>query len=390
MRVNYYSIECLLRCLEGLRLLSGSSLTEAHHSGCNGGRCKWVELRGLMKSIQTYVETLKTAIFNKRKADGDWLLVFYSLNIQIYVRRALITLERRLACRQTGLVSFDYLHDAVKNFNLVSAKSKASARSKGKLADQLLKTPSQPSIFANVPSFVNMARQQSPSPASEADTWERWREVGIEEHLRTSFQMDDEPGPRTAGPPDDRLRLLSAESLNDSPGLLSVDPTDDGPGLLPADTLGEDAYSEADSDATATPGPVAPNNRRNRESNGSSRTPRKKVQRTASSTRPATPETPSERAPTPYMSEYSKTSRGIPSIASSRLGTDNSSLLSFTTADSWSTYVPWAVEPAPAPQPPPPPANKRAVPILPARPAPAHSCTCCRTPSRFATTTDLR
>jgi len=336
--------------MKALRLLSRGLLD---HCSCDNGQCNLIRLCGLDKSITQYVKMLTSAMFYKKRAEGDhWLLVFYSLNIQSYVRLALIAIENQLSGCQIGgaassLASFGYLHMATTVFNAISAQNNHT------LARRLQDTPRKPSAFASVLSLDSLSNQQVVSSRTSPGNWDGWRRSGTEKHLRKIFHIDD------------------------SSELLPIDASDDEP----------------DSDDTIMSRRAPLGSRRNRESNGSLLAARKKIHLAAA---PERVETPSERSLTPHLSEYSQTSWGSPSLLSSA-ATETSSLLSLPVTDSDSVYVQsWgAIEPSEqytspfqqAPWPVLPPADDKSLPL---RPLPSFQCSCCRIPSRFASPDELK
>ncbi|KAK0642196.1 hypothetical protein B0T16DRAFT_394343 [Cercophora newfieldiana] len=96
-RLVYSAMNCLKDCLEAIRLCTSepSLLTTAAHAHCTSAECTSPGLDGLSKRLPKYADFLTSALLRKKRdEDDDWLVVFYSLCIQGYIRRGLVELER--------------------------------------------------------------------------------------------------------------------------------------------------------------------------------------------------------------------------------------------------------------------------------------------------------
>ena len=315
-------MSCLWCCMKALRLDSAKLLSANAHSSCSSKRCISPGLCGLSTHVPQYVESLTGALLGKKRNENShWLLIFYSLCIQSYVRRALMVLEESWqsicagAENATGLLgSANYLHTAASLFTRISAQNK------GKLEDEILRTVPQRSEYLGLGSLGHLLNQYSPNPAPGADGWDKWREEGIDHYLRRIFEIHDATGAHVG--------------------------------------RSNDGY---DSDRTIPSVSMAvTNNRRNRDSNdstGSSQIPRKKAHTATSSERAVTP-TPSNHSEyamdqtpiavaTPkshaysalsHYSQYSMTSIGD-STAWSLAGFSNASTVSLSTSDDGSVFT---------------------------------------------------
>jgi hypothetical protein len=314
-------MNCLWYCLETLRLDSASLLRSDAHLSCSPKKCISPGLQGLDANVPQYLDSLTGALLGKkRNEDSNWLLIFYSLCIQAYVRRALMALEERWqsVCpggeNPTGILSSaNYLHTAASLF------SRISTQNRGKLEDDILQTQPPHSEYLGLASLGDLLNQHLSNPTSGAEGWDKWREEGIDRYLRRIFDINDAVPVR-------------------------------------ADYSANDGY---DSDRTVTSVPInVANNRRNRDSKdstGSSQVPRKKVHTAASLesiVAPVAP-TPSEPtatqtpvvAPAPksdasstfsHSSQYSMTSA---SDGTSFTGFSNTSSVSLSSSDDGSVFT---------------------------------------------------
>ncbi|KAK4446051.1 hypothetical protein QBC34DRAFT_412275 [Podospora aff. communis PSN243] len=289
-RLVYQSLRCLRDCLEAIRLLTTDLLTPSAHIYCKAPKCTCPGLAGLSERLPRYIDCLTSALLRKKRdEDDDWLMLFYSLCIQSYVRRGLIKLSESWH-RQRGNINddissgcADYLHTAVNLFCQVSAQNK------GKLAARIKQSPAQASAYVGVSSLGSLSSLPPPPPLG-GTSWpsDKWREVGVEQHLRRIFDMEDANTPLHQ--PDD------------------------------------EAY-DLDATITTTKGGAQAGARRNRESNGSLQqlNPSKRLQLMVSLPK---------RTLTPSLSSaHSMTSLGD-SAANSFADTWNSSVVSFSTFNS--------------------------------------------------------
>lgn len=193
IRLVLSSMNCLLRCLEALRLSTYGLLAANAHAHCaQAGGCLSPALRGLRRDTLKYVEALTMALFHKdRTKHSNWLLAFYSLCVQSHVRCALMSLEERLRSPELlsassmevegwtwPLCSASYLQTAVFLFGHISTQGK------GTLAGKILNSRPNPSVY--------LQRLHNPSPAggsSRSMGWQRWREEGVTEFLGRIFQI---------------------------------------------------------------------------------------------------------------------------------------------------------------------------------------------------------
>ncbi|GAB1316805.1 hypothetical protein MFIFM68171_07015 [Madurella fahalii] len=206
-RLVYCSMCCLVDCAEALRLSLLGLLTADAHSSCSANGCISPGLRGLSKHIPRYVKALTSALFSKKRSENcSWLLIFYSLCIQGYVRRALMSLEGwgRSMCigieNSTGMLgSATYLHTAASLFRQISAQNG------GKLANKIRNSRARPSVYLGAASQSGSSGQVPPHQTARASSsWEKWHEEGINGYLRRIFQIaDDTIRPDTNLPGDD-------------------------------------------------------------------------------------------------------------------------------------------------------------------------------------------
>lgn len=87
------SLLCLHFSLEAVRVQSSCTLTKAAHQACCSSSCKIDCLSRLDAKLKTYLNLLSKVLFkkNSKNCRDWWLSVFYSLCIQSYVRKSLIT-----------------------------------------------------------------------------------------------------------------------------------------------------------------------------------------------------------------------------------------------------------------------------------------------------------
>lgn len=183
-RLVYNSMWCLSYCLETLRLSSHGLLNPQPHSHCDGaGQCVSPGLRGLSRYAFRYFEALDKAIFHRdRRKSHNWLLIFYSLRIQCYVRRALMVLEQRQQPDPMGSWASNaswYLWDAVVLFREISMQNR------GKLAAKIRDSRAQPSVYLQQPQQRRSA--WAGSSTSSPQSWEEWHEEGVITHLERIF-----------------------------------------------------------------------------------------------------------------------------------------------------------------------------------------------------------
>lgn len=164
-----------------MRVSSSDLLATDAHSACGpANECVSPSLRHLSKCVTRYVEALTVTLASKGRGKGDtWLLVFYSLCIQAYVRRAMIALEGRQRSTDAGVgtnrpSSVKYLHTAVSLFQEISLQNK------GRLAEKVRNSRAPPSVFLS---------EQPPGPTARARGWEKWQEEGFNTYLGRIFQM---------------------------------------------------------------------------------------------------------------------------------------------------------------------------------------------------------
>jgi len=253
-RLVYSSMWCLYSCMETLRLSSQGLLNPQPHSHCSAaGQCVSPCLQELSNYAFRYAEALDTAFFHRHKGRPyNWLLIFYSLRIQSYVRRALMVLEQR---QFPGLMNLSasnasqYLWDAVALFRGISM------RNNGKLAAKIRDLKAQPSVYL---------QQQQPQPrlsvrigigrrnASTHQSWETWHQEGVIQHLERSFEIcaiagstDTANGPRQ---PLYQQPLQPVPSQQTQPA--ETPSTDNGHFNLEHDP---DSDPESDADGTKTP-----------------------------------------------------------------------------------------------------------------------------------------
>jgi len=192
----YTSICCLFSCLEAIRVSTcGLSASDIHAQCASADRCTSPAFYSLTKSAIYYTEELDRALFHKNKDKGSrWLLVFYSLCVQGYVRRAFISLEGLLHCGSLGMdvtmaagswpnfYSRSYLHKAVSLFREISIANQ------GKLAKIIYDSRIKPSVYL----------QQQPHASSQVDgrgavtstnAWQKWRVEGVPEFLERIFEI---------------------------------------------------------------------------------------------------------------------------------------------------------------------------------------------------------
>jgi len=193
-RLVYSSMNCLFHCMEALRLSSHGLLTPSAHEHCaQANECICPAFHGLTRYAPRYTEALTMAMFHKKKHKGsNWLLVFYSLCIQSYVRCALMSIEQRLRSAELSsagmevvdhmpsLSSAKYLHRAVSLFEQLSMQNR------GKLAKKVRNSQAKPSVYLQHPLHSPSARPGGSS------SWQAWRSEGIPEYLGRVFQIPNE------------------------------------------------------------------------------------------------------------------------------------------------------------------------------------------------------
>ncbi|KLU88856.1 hypothetical protein MAPG_07839 [Magnaporthiopsis poae ATCC 64411] len=192
-RLVYNSILCLQHSMEALRLSAHGLLAADAHAGCHqANQCISPAFHGLTRYALRYAEALNTTLFHKRRGKhSDWLLAFYSLCLQGHVRRALVSLEKRLQSAEVSagrmeaggfarpLCSANYLQTAVCLFEQISMQNR------GKLAKQIRDSRPKPSVYLQQPPHPSRPGGESGSSSS----WQKWREEGIPEFLRSHFQI---------------------------------------------------------------------------------------------------------------------------------------------------------------------------------------------------------
>ncbi|KAK0621019.1 hypothetical protein B0T14DRAFT_241413 [Immersiella caudata] len=288
-RLVYQSLRCLRDCLEALRLYAADALTSSAHIHCKSPKCTSPGLAGLSERLPRYINCLTSALLQKKRDEvDDWLLVFYSLCIQSYVRRVLIRLEHGWQQQsKTGNTGSkpgcsDFLQTAVTLFCQVSAQKG------GRLAAQIKDSPVQASAYVGVSSLGSLSTVPLAQPTGESPwAWDQWREEGVERHLKRIFDTQD-----------NALVILHCPD--------------------------DEAY-DSDATITTTKAGAQRGARRNRESNGSLQqlNPSKRVQ--------LTEESLSTRATTPSISSRHSMTSYADSDVASLAETWNSSTLSFST-----------------------------------------------------------
>jgi len=187
-RLVFPSMCCLHHILEALRLSSHDLLIAKPHAYCaEANMCVSPGLRSLTKHVHRYTKALNTALFHKKKGkNNNWLLIFYSLCIQCYVRRVLMAIEaRELDAKgpgipRGGLESETYLRDAIFLFREMSLQSR------GKLARTVRNSGAKPSLYLG---------QQQSNGSETKNTWEKWHEEGIVGYIGRIFDLTDyKPG----------------------------------------------------------------------------------------------------------------------------------------------------------------------------------------------------
>ena len=193
-RLVYNSMCCLLHCMQALRLSADGLLAvdadPAHAHCAEAQECRSPAFHGITKYALRYAEALTTALFNKRRTkDKNWLLVFYSLYIQGYVRRALIALEQRLQPVELSdggmeveggaqrLRSANYLQTAVFWFG------KFSMQGRGTLVKSIQNERPEPSVYLQKPPHSSQAEDDSGS------SWQQWRNEGASQFLGRIYQI---------------------------------------------------------------------------------------------------------------------------------------------------------------------------------------------------------
>lgn len=193
-RLVYNSILCLLHSMEALRLSASGLLAADAHAGCHqANQCISPAFHGLTRYALRYAEALTIALFHKSRGKrSDWLLAFYSLCLQGHVRRALMSLEKRLQSAELSagrmeaggfarpLCSANYLQGAVSLFGQISMQNK------GKLAKRIRDSRPKPSVYLQQPPHPSRPGGESGSSSS---SWQKWREEGVPEFLRSLFQI---------------------------------------------------------------------------------------------------------------------------------------------------------------------------------------------------------
>ena len=193
-RLVYNSMCCLLHCMQALRLSADGLLAvnaDAAHAHCaEAQECRSPGFHGITKYALRYAEALTTALFNKKRSkDKNWLLVFYSLYIQGYVRRVLVALEQRLQpvelsaggmeveARAQRLRSANYLQTAVFWFG------KFSMQGQGTLAESIQNERPEPSVYLQKSPHSSQAGDDSGS------SWQQGRNEGASQFLGRIYQI---------------------------------------------------------------------------------------------------------------------------------------------------------------------------------------------------------
>lgn len=184
-RLVFPSMSCLYYVLEALRLSSHDLLVARPHAYCiEANMCVSPGLRGLTKHVHRYTKALNTALFHKKKGKANnWLLIFYSLCIQCYVRRVLMTMEARelhangAGMQRGGLESEAYLRDAVFLFREMSMQSR------GKLARTVRNSGTKPSLY------LGQQQHQQQHNAATRNSWEKWHGEGIVDYIGRMFDL---------------------------------------------------------------------------------------------------------------------------------------------------------------------------------------------------------
>ncbi|KAK4445803.1 hypothetical protein QBC34DRAFT_412700 [Podospora aff. communis PSN243] len=187
MPIVYTALQCLRYCLEGIRLsvggvlptAAGAPVDEIHAHCAQRNECIVPGLRKLSRYAPRYVKALTTELFSRDNARFDnWLLVFYSLCIQAYVRRGLMLLEGEGGKRQSPMPGArQYLQTAVLLFGHISV------RGKGTLAKKIRGARAKPSAYAH----LNLAPH--PTRPGGGGSWEIWHEEGFIEYLERVFEL---------------------------------------------------------------------------------------------------------------------------------------------------------------------------------------------------------
>jgi len=195
-RLVYNSMCYLLHCMQALRLSADGLLAadaDAAHAHCaQAQECTSPALHGITRYALRYAEALSTALFNQRRTkDKNWLLVFYSLYIQGYVRCALMALEQRWQSVELSaaggmeveggtqrLRSASYLQTAVFWFG------KFSMKGGGTLAKSIQSERPEPSVYLQKPLHSSQA-----GGSSGGGSWQQWRNEGASQFLGRIYQI---------------------------------------------------------------------------------------------------------------------------------------------------------------------------------------------------------
>jgi len=193
MRIVYNALQCLRYCLDAVRLSGAGALPTTNnttpfagaadniHAHCaQANECIVPGIRSLGKYAPRYVEVLTRELFSRHNNwRHNWLLVFYSLCIQGYVRRGLIWLEENRHSRPAEPASSArrHLQQAVRLFMHISE------RGTGKLGKKIRDSRAKPSAYAHL--------HLSPHPTRPGGggSWEAWHEEGILEYLARVFDL---------------------------------------------------------------------------------------------------------------------------------------------------------------------------------------------------------
>lgn len=173
-RLVYNSMRLLLSCLEALRLSAHGLLASNTHIYCGlDDGCICPAFHNLTKYAVRYAEALTRAMFHKKR-DGrnTWLLVFYSLCLQAYIRCALMNLEACLNHLQPSLVTVKYLAAAVDLFMQISTQEK------GRLAKTIFDAQVKPSIYL---------REAGVEARGISSSWQEWPD--IVDYVRRIFNV---------------------------------------------------------------------------------------------------------------------------------------------------------------------------------------------------------
>ncbi|KAH8817192.1 hypothetical protein F5884DRAFT_778718 [Xylogone sp. PMI_703] len=191
------SLLCLQASLEAVRVQSSCTLTRATHQECNPSSCKINCFSELDINLGAYLDLLIKVLFKKNSKNRRdwWLSVFYSLCIQSYVRKLLITigshLDHGLNTEQTTAkpVMSEYLHLVVALFAACNDSGMLCSKNYDPLSYNLDEL-SPPQASAVKMHSLNLEQAKLAQIAVQQTLWDQKHIDGSYSYLRKQFEVD--------------------------------------------------------------------------------------------------------------------------------------------------------------------------------------------------------